>query len=264
MFGLLEHPDIAAALCAAYNDWLARYCATDPKRLIGVALLPQQDPRLAAAELERAVNTNGFVGGVMRPNRIGGRTADHPDFDVLWDTAERLDVPVSLHEAYLSGLDTIGLDRMSSYAGCHIVSHVFEQMAAMVNVTLAGIFERFPRLRVGFLEAGCGWAPTWVDRIEEHFELAPGDYRGGDPSRTINTRSWLTFEIEEPGLASTLEQGWADNVMFASDYPHHDAVYPGAVKSVKERGLGEELERKVLGDNALAFYGDRLRRIVGG
>jgi uncharacterized protein len=132
----------------------------------------------------------------------------------------------------------------------------------MVNVTLAGIFQRFPHLRVGFLEAGCGWAPTWVDRIEEHHELAPDDYRGGDPRRAINRRSWLTFEIEEPGLKSTLEQGWADNVMFASDYPHHDAVYPGAVKSVQERGLGDSLERKVLATNALTFYGDRLRQIV--
>jgi predicted TIM-barrel fold metal-dependent hydrolase len=50
--------------------------------------------------------------------------------------------------------------------------------------------------------------------------------------------------------------------MFASDYPHHDAVYPGAVKSVNERGLSETLERKVLADNALTFYGDRLRRIL--
>ena len=123
-----------------------------------MALVPQHDPRLAAAELERAVTTHGFVGGVMRPNRIGGRTADHPDFDVLWDKAQQLDVPMSLHEAYLAGIDTIGLDRMSSYAGCHIVSHVFEQMAAMVNVTLAGIFSALPeparrvprgRLRVG-------------------------------------------------------------------------------------------------------------------
>jgi predicted TIM-barrel fold metal-dependent hydrolase len=204
------------------------------------------------------------VAGVMRPNRIGGRTVDHPGFDVLWGKAQQLDVPVSFHEAYLSGIDTVGLDRMSSYAGCHIVSHVFEQMTAMVNVTLAGIYQRFPGLRLGFLEAGCGWAPTWTDRIEEHYELAPNDYRGGDPGGSINTRSWLTFEIEEPGLASTLEQGWGDNVMFASDYPHHDAVYPGAVKSVNERGLGETLERKVLADNALTFYGDRLRQILNG
>jgi hypothetical protein len=262
MFGLLENPDIAAALCAAYNDWLAGYCSTDPGRLVGVALLPQQDPVLAAAELERAVDGHGFVGGVIRPNKVGGRTVDHPDFDRLWEAAQRLDVPVGLHEAYLSGIDAVGVDRMPSYAGCHVVSHVFEQMTGMLVTTLAGIFERFPNLRIGFLEAGCGWAPTWVDRIEEHFELAPEDFHGGDPRGNINRRSWLTFEVEEPGLEATLGLGWADNVMFASDYPHHDAVYPGAVKHVRERGLAEDLERKVLGENALRFYGPRLQNIL--
>jgi predicted TIM-barrel fold metal-dependent hydrolase len=262
MFGLHENPDVVDALCRAYNDWLAGYCATDNDRLVGVALLPQHDPAMAAAELERAVTDYGFVGGVMRPNRIGGRTVDHADFDGLWATAQDLDVPVGLHEAYLSGIDTVGMDRMPSYAGAHVISHVFEQMTGMLVMTLAGVFERFPRLRVGFLEAGCGWAPTWVDRIEEHYELSPDDFRGGDPKGTINIRSWLTFEIEEPGLGSTLEQGWADNVMFASDYPHHDAVYPGAVKEVRERGLPADHERKVLGENALRYYGPRLQRIA--
>jgi uncharacterized protein len=263
MFGLHENPDVAAALCTAYNDWLAGYCSTDPERLLGVALLPQHEPRHAAAELERSVAEHGFIGGVMRPNRIGGRTVDHPEFEVLWEAAESLDVPVGLHEAYLSGIDTVGIDRMPGYAGCHIVSHVFEQMTAMVALTLSGVFERHPALRLGFLEAGCGWAPTWADRIEEHFDLAPGDYRGGDPRGVLNRRTWLTFEIEEPGLASCLEQGWADNVMFASDYPHHDAVYPGALKAVHERGLPQETERKVLCDNALSFYGPRLRERLG-
>ena len=55
---------------------------------------------------------------------------------------------------------------------------------------------------------------------------------------------------------------WADNVMFASDYPHHDAVYPGAVKHVRERGLAEDVERKILGENALRFYGPRLQNIL--
>src|SRR6202035_6186747 len=100
MFGLLEHPDIAAALCGAYNDWLARYCATDPKRLIGVALLPQQDPRLAAAELERAVTGHGFVGGVMRPNRIGGGPPAHPRVRLLWGEGGDADGPGSVHRAY--------------------------------------------------------------------------------------------------------------------------------------------------------------------
>ena len=70
LFFLFERPDVAAALCRGYNDWLAEYCATAPGRLIGVAALPQQDPELAAEELERVVTSHGFVGGFIRPNRI--------------------------------------------------------------------------------------------------------------------------------------------------------------------------------------------------
>ncbi|HMG40475.1 MAG TPA: amidohydrolase family protein [Acidimicrobiales bacterium] len=259
LFGWYENPDIAAAMCRAYNEWLAEYCAADPSRLFGVAVLPQQEPRLAAAELQRAVDDYGFVAGMVRPNKIGGRTVDHPDFEVLWEVAADLDAPVVLHEAYNHGIDTIGIDRMSTYAGCHVMSHVFEQMSSMLVVGLSGPLARHADLRLGFFEAGCGWAPTWVDRISEHFELAPDDFRGGDPAEALRTRTWLTFELDEPALRSTCELGWADNVCFASDYPHFDATFPGAVEKVRGSDLDDELLRKLLSDNAFGFFGDRLR-----
>jgi predicted TIM-barrel fold metal-dependent hydrolase len=260
MYGLYEDPKPAAALCAANNDWLARYCATDPDRLVGVALLPQQDPALAVSELERCVGEHDFVAGVIRPNRIGGHTVDDDVFDPVWSAAARLDVPIVLHEAYFGGIDTVGETRQRTYAGAHVISHPFEQMSAMLALCLAGVLERHPSLRLGFFEAGCGWAPYWVERIEEHFELAPDDFAGGDPHGTLASRTWLTFEVDERMLPSVLDLGWRDNVCFASDYPHYDAPFPGAVDAVRDRGLGPELERHVLGDNALAFYGERLRR----
>ena len=263
MFGLYDDAATAAALCAASNDWLATYCATSPARLIGVALLPQQDPDLATAELERCVARHGFVGGVMRPNRVAGRTVDDPAYDKLWRAAAELDVPIVMHEAYLGGgIDTVGEDRMSSYAGGHVISHAFEQMTAMLVLTLAGVLQRHPLLRLGFFEAGCGWAPYWTERIEEHHELAPADFVGGDPHGLLPSRTWLTFEVEERTLPMVCDLGWADNLCFASDYPHYDAVFPGAVKTVRERGLDPELERKLLADNALRFYGDGLARLL--
>lgn len=263
LFFIFDNPEVAQALCRAYNDWLAEYCSYSPDRLIGMALLPQQDPELAAQELARAVSEYGFVGGIIRPNRVNGRTIDDPAFDVLWQTAANLDVPIGIHEAYIHGIDTVGQDRMPCYAACHVSSHVFEQMTAMLVTTVTGIQDRFSGLRLGFMEAGCGWAPTWVDRIEEHFEFAPDDFKGGDPRGKINKRTWLTFEIDEPGLEAACQQGWADNICFASDYPHFDAVFPGAVKRVKDRGLGPELEDKLLRTNALQFYGTRLEAIAG-
>jgi predicted TIM-barrel fold metal-dependent hydrolase len=151
---------------------------------------------------------------------------------------------------------------MSSYAGGHVVSHAFEQMTAMLALTLSGVLERHPLLRLGFFEAGCGWAPYWTERIEEHYELASSDFVGGDPHGLLPSRTWLTFEVEERTLPMVCELGWADNLCFASDYPHYDAVFPGAVKTVRERDLDPDLERKLLADNALRFYGDRLGRLL--
>ena len=108
----------------------------------------------------------------------------------------------------------------------------------MLALCLAGVLERHPALRLGFFEAGCGWAPYWVERIEEHFELAPDDFAGGDPHGTLASRTWLTFEVDERTLPAVLDLGWRDNVCFASDYPHYDAPFPGAVDAVRARGLG--------------------------
>ncbi len=262
MFGLYEDPKPAAALCRAVNDWVADYCSADPERLVGTALLPQQDPLLAAEELERSVERHGSVAGVIRPNRIGGITVDDDAFEPLWSAATQLDAPVVLHEAYVGGIDTVGEDRVSSYAGAHVISHPFEQMTAMLGLCLAGVLSRHPTLRLGFFEAGCSWAPYWSERIEEHYELAPTDFRGGDPKGLLSSRTWLTFEVDEAAMPATAELGWADNLCFASDYPHFDAPFPGAVDAVRARRLPAELEGKLLGDNALSFYGERLSRRV--
>jgi predicted TIM-barrel fold metal-dependent hydrolase len=161
MFGLYEDAKVAAALCAAANDWLAGYCMRDPARLVGVALLPQQDPELSVAELERCVERHGFVAGVLRPNRIGGRTVDDPAFAPLWSAAAALDVPLVFHEAYLGGgIDTVGEDRVSTYAGAHVISHPLEQMMAMLGFSLATALREHPTLRLGFFEPAAGGRRT--------------------------------------------------------------------------------------------------------
>jgi predicted TIM-barrel fold metal-dependent hydrolase len=151
---------------------------------------------------------------------------------------------------------------MPSYAGAHVVSHAFEQMTAMLTLCLTGVLQRHPTLRIGFIEAGCGWAPYWTERIEEHYELAPTDFEGGDPHGVLNKRTWLTFEVDERTLPVVCALGWADNLCFASDYPHYDAVFPGAVRAVRARGLDPSIERKILGENAIGFYGERLARLL--
>ena len=228
MFGLYEDGDTAAALCAAANDWVADYCATDPRRLVGVANAAAAGPgagRRPTRAMRRA--DADFVAGMIRPNRIGGRTVDDAAFDGLWSAASALDVPIVCHEAYVGrGIDTVGHDRISSYAGVHIISHPLEQMLAMLAVTLSGVLARHLVLRLGFFEAGCGWAPYWTERIEEHFEFAPGDFVGGDPDGMLTPRTWLTFELDEAAWSRRPRVDGPANICFASDYPHFDAIFP--------------------------------------
>jgi predicted TIM-barrel fold metal-dependent hydrolase len=258
-FGLYRDPETAAAMCEAQNRWVAGWCDQAPTRLAAAAVLPQQDPGLAAVELRRAVADDGLVVGMVRPNPVAGRRIDEPDFDVLWQAAVDLDVPVVLHEGWMGGgYDTIGLDRARSYAAAHAMSHPFEQMAALLAVVEAGILVRFPTLRLGFFEAGCGWAPWWQERIADHVALFPQDFPHGGVD--LAERVWLTFEPGEPGIEAAADAGWRGNLCFASDYPHLDATFPGAVEAVRKVGLPAPLEAAVLGGNALRFYGDRLAR----
>lgn len=82
----------------AYNDWLAEFCAADPTRLFGVAALPFQDPVAAATELRRAHEQLGFGAAFVCPNPCAGRTIVDPANEIVWETAEELDVTIGIHE----------------------------------------------------------------------------------------------------------------------------------------------------------------------
>src|ERR1041384_7944649 len=69
-------PELSAAICRAYNTWLAEYCDYDRKRLNGVMLIPLQDPKRAVAELKHAREKLGLVGIFWRPDKFCGRTEE--------------------------------------------------------------------------------------------------------------------------------------------------------------------------------------------
>src|SRR5262245_63609385 len=158
--------DAAIAVVRAYNDWLASFCAVDPTRLFGVAALPFQDPRVAAEELRRAHDELGFRAAFVRPNPCLGRTIVDPANEVVWETAEELDVTIGIHEGSQPAIATLGLDRAPYNAlVLHATSHAFEHMMACAQLMAFGVMERHPTLRFVFLEAGGGWGAFWMGWI---------------------------------------------------------------------------------------------------
>ena len=257
-FWAVEDVGAAISLARAYNDWLAEYCRAAPDRLFGAAMVPLQDPAAAAAELRRACTELGFRAAFVRPNPCLGRIVAHPANEPFWAAAEELDVTIGIHEGSSNSIRTLGTDRTFNPLVHHAVSHAFEQMLACAQLIAFGVLERHPALRVVFLEAGGGWAPYWIGRLDEQvhgfggfcpeMKLLPSEY--------FARQCWVSFEIDEPTLPALLPFVGEDRVVWGSDYPHHDATFPGAVKELRDTiaPLPKAQQAKILGANAAALY----------
>jgi uncharacterized protein len=253
--GKIYESDYAVALCRAYNNWLHDYCQTNPTRLKGVALLPLQDVDAAVRELNRAVTDLGMLGGMI-PTFVRGVNLGDKALWPLYAEAEKLDVPIGAHA---TGGETGDLGRFPTFLGIHICSHVPEQMISLTSVVLGGVFEKFQKLRFGFLEAGCGWVPFWMEHMDEEFEKRRDEAPNckEEPSVYITSgRCYFGCEPEEKTLPFAAQLVGEDVLLYASDYPHWDSDWPHTVSTVRERtDMSESLKRKVLGENALRFYG---------
>jgi predicted TIM-barrel fold metal-dependent hydrolase len=259
-YAAIPQLDVQVALCRAYNGWLRDYCRAAPERLVGVALVPQADIYETMVETRRAFGELGFRGVMLRPNPIGGRTLDHPAFEPWWSLLEELGVPALIHEGTSQNYDQAGLARYDNYLFRHVVSHPHEQQMAVLSLICGGVLERHPRLRVGFMEAGCGWLSYWLERLHEHLEVFGYSSAGLSltPDGYFERQCYITAEADERTLPAIVSLLGDAKLLFASDYPHSDATFPGAVRALTDRDdLSEATKRAILSTNPAVFYGLR-------
>ncbi len=201
----------------------------------------------------------------MLPTNIYGRNMGDPMFFPIYEVAEKIGMTLSVHPQTghegipgVSGVMAAGSPRFFKYPYVHMTAFPFELMIAMMHMIGEGIFDRFPKLRVGFMEGAAGWLPFWMERFDEHLEkLAPQmpDLKRR-PSEIIKSEQLiLTCESEETGLDRVLEAAGAGTVCYASDYCHWDCHFPDSVKDiVGARDLNFEQKERILGLNAIEFF----------
>ena len=254
--GHIREPDFAVARCRAYNTWLYEEYLRVDQRFKGVALLPVQDPKEAAIELRRAVTELGMVGGMLPE---GPYLYGDSDFDPIYEEAQRLDRTITIHEGG-NVWDSLFHHLFPSLIQTHTLGHPFAQMRHFTNIIFSGVPARFPRLRMAFLEAGCGWVPFILDRMDERYRLRgaveaplltkkPSDYvRDGN--------LYFSCEAGESLLPAAVGLFGGDIFLYASDFPHWDADYPRNLHELLERSdLTEEQRVNIAGANALRLYG---------
>lgn len=260
------HPAVSAAECVAacsvYNEWVIDYCAPFSDRLFPVALIPQVDPALAAAHVDR-LPENAFVGAMVRPNYLYGRNLGDAAYDPVYHRLAERGLPLLVHEGLGLVQATAGSDRFESFALRHACSHPIEMMYALASLLLEGTFQRCAGLRAGFFEAGAGWVPYWLDRLQGHSRWQHQS-PAAEPLREAFARHcFVTIDCDErrvPELVADLGNG---SFGFASDFPHPDCHFPRAVAALRDSIADLELDTQVRlrWTNSLKFFGLRPSQI---
>ena len=258
--GGFDDVELAVASHKVWNDWIADWSSVDPERLIGTAVIPPHDPVAAAREVER-VDEMGLVAGVIRPNPVHGVPLWSPRFDPMYEALAGTGLPLGLHGAGLFDVDGVSKRMVDLMAmGTHHALILFmDQYLTLAGLVYGGVFERHPDLQVLVLECGGGWIAHWMDRFDEFLEAydwALSAPLSLTPSEYFRRNCVISFDPGERTMGAMADLAGEDNLIWASDFPHSDAKYPGVVDELMERveDLPSEQQRKIVGANAARIY----------
>lgn len=250
--GQIGNPAYAVELCRAYNDYLHDQFLTRDQRFRGMALLPLQDVPAAVKELKRAVKKQGMVGGILPAEGLP-LPLGHRQYYPIFRQADKLGCALSVHSC-TSLRDN---DRFLEPNEVAALAHVIPQMRQFTNIMFSGLLGKLKRLRLGFLEAGCGWVPYMISKIEERLERVSPNERPVLPSQLL-ARKQLFFQCgEEMTTRRDVELIGDDCLLWASDFPH-EATRMDLKTLVKEffdrKDLGRAAKSKILYNNPKQFY----------
>ena len=259
-----EDPALREACYRVYNDFLMEFCAAAPNRLIGVPMLPET-PQTALAELQRLV----AEGGVRQVNLMIAQIKpklDDPAWEPLWQALGDSGIILSWH------ITVFGVPPGSRAAGkaasvfANTKGFLDNFLEPFVDLFAWGILERHPKLKMVMAEAGTGWLPWLVQELDyrywrlweakEFWADKGGKELETKPSELFKRQIYATFQEDYAAMALIPFFG-EGHLLWASDYPHPDSVWPNSRAAIDRQmsGLSPDMRQKLTYDNAAKLYG---------
>ena len=226
--GRMVDLDQIAMATSAYNDWVHQEYLQKDGRLQAVALLPMQEPELAAEELRRAVEELGMCGGDAACHRPAGT----PGLEALLAGPRGGEPPRVLPLRARRGIPGPGVPRPEHLAAIHAMGHPFGIMISFMSMLFNGIFDKFPNVRYGYMEGGVAWFLMALERSEGSYgAFTPLDpngrflqLRNGESVRenilrhVHQGRIFVGVEGDEPDLAHAVRTVGSDPFIWSSDF----------------------------------------------
>ena len=254
----------------AYHRWLGELCQAHPGRRVGVGVLyPVDDVQEAIEDLEFMRQVG--VAGVMCPSPVPQAPPLWDRwYDPVWAKAAELRMPVHLHTGWGEKIDPrikFGRPDADDYdpgmAAIDDIERMWLPRRALWLLTLSGVLQRHPDLKLVFAELNADWLPTYLAQMDGVY----GDYlrsarKLGDSLAMAPSEYWRRQCFVGASSASRAEIGMRDAIglqtlMFGTDYPHNEGTWPTTAKWLKRifEGVPETDTRAILGENAIRCYG---------
>ena len=255
--GLCMHKDplYKDACMKAYNRWLQTMCGEEPTRIFGLAQTAILSVDSAIEDFKLAKEM-GMV-GMMMPGDPVYEDYDHADYDVLWECATDLDLPISFH--ILTGR----AGSLHTKPRGHAINNFLGIIRAIQDIVglmvLGGVFERHPKLKLVVAESDVGWLPHYMCRMDHAAKLHAQDgiIRGLSklPSEYIKTNVWGTFQDDVSAYHSLYMVDY-QHLLWASDFPHSDSTWPRSQELIKDQTghLTEEQRQAIFRDNTATLF----------
>jgi predicted TIM-barrel fold metal-dependent hydrolase len=256
---LLEDRELLHEVYRIYNDWAADFCKTHPQRFAALACIPNDDPARAAAELRRAAKI-GLKGADFAVS-TAVKPIWHRDWDPLWAAADETGLPISFHTTGYA-LRRPDTEQMAQEYASQVRATgltLFQMAGAefLAGIVFSGALERYPGMKFVLGECGVSWIPYVLARMDDEYEDQFQHLNFSlKPSELWRRQGYTTFQ-HETTLADVLHLVGEDNVMWGSDYPHPDGIWPDS-QQVLAADLGRleaTARRKVTCENAGKLYG---------
>jgi predicted TIM-barrel fold metal-dependent hydrolase len=273
----MNDPEATVEVMRIYNAWLADFCAAHPGRFAGLASIPNHPLDAAITEIER-VAKRGALRGLDIANSPDLKPLWDPYWNPLWEVVNTSGLPLHFHTVggyvpeHIRKIVLVGSDPTRAtqpdapavdliVARAAFATSITQFQVNMANILASVIFsgalERYRALRVVLGEAGIGWIPYVLWRMDAEWEDQFKDLAlTMPPSEYWKRQCWATYQTDPIGI-KLLDDIGVDRVMWGSDFPHPDGVWPDSREYVqREMGhLPAAVRRKIVCENAARLYG---------
>jgi predicted TIM-barrel fold metal-dependent hydrolase len=271
----ISHDEVYKAVIRAYNDWLGEeYCAVAPDRLLGMGVMPITNAADAVAEMQHCASLG--LKGVQLGALPHGKGYPTPEDDKFWAAAVDMDMPVTVHVAFnrtgaRASQPTFKYPTEDPQIMARIRRPFLEWLTnfglppavSITQLVLAGVFDRFPTLKVFFAETRLGWVPFWLEHADLWYQRHLGwaeSMLGFKPLKRLPSeyvREHIYFTVQYERVAIELRQHvGVDHIMFATDFPHIECEWPNSRPIIDKiyADVPTEERDKIWAGNAVEFF----------